>query len=121
MIFSVVYRIEGRIQKFIVDTGSQVSIIPISLVRKWNLNLIEDKRLSNLRTANGSKLITMVQVDTFMWNNKCKDVIFVVTQIESLCIIGMNILEKFEYLWLEDIGTKPKEIISRKVNRMESN
>ena len=55
----VVCRIEGRSRKFIVDTGSQVSIIPISLVRKWDLKLIEDKQLSNLRTANGSKLITM--------------------------------------------------------------
>ena len=55
----VVCRIEGISRKFIVDTGSQVSIIPISLVRKWDLKLIEDKQLSNLRTANGSKLITM--------------------------------------------------------------
>ena len=100
----VLCSIEGRISNFIVDTGSQVSIIPISLVRKWGLKLIEDKRLSNLRTANGSKLITMgvVQVDAFMWNKKCKDVIFVVTQTDSLCIIGMNILEKFEYVWLGD-------------------
>ena len=91
----MVCRIEGRSRKFIVDTGSQVSIIPISLVSNWDIKLIEDKQLSNLRTANGSKLITMgvVQVDAFMWNRKCKDVIFVVTQIESLCIIRMNILE----------------------------
>ena len=119
----VLCSIEGRSSNFIVDTGSQVSIIPISLVRKWGLKLIEDKRLSNLRTANGSKLITMgvVQVDAFMWNKKCKDVIFVVTQIDSLCIIGMNILEKFEYVWLGDKETKLKEIIIRKVNRVESN
>ena len=119
----VLCSIEGRSSNFIVDTGSQVSIIPISLVRKWGLKLIEDKRLSNLGTANGSKLITMgvVQVDAFMWNKKCKDVIFVVTQIDSLCIIGMNILEKFEYVWLGDKETKLKEIISRKVNRVESN
>ena len=119
----VLCSIEGRSSNFIVDTGSQVSIIPISLVRKWGLKLIEDKRLSNLRTANGSKLITMgvVQVDAFMWNKKFKDVIFVVTHIDSLCIIGMNILEKFEYVWLGDKETKLKEIISRKVNRVESN
>ena len=64
----VLCSIEGRSSNFIVDTGSQVSIIPISLVRKCGLKLIEDKRLSNLRTANGSKLIMMgvVQVDAFM-------------------------------------------------------
>ena len=84
-----------------------------------DLKLIEDKRLSNLRISNGSKLIMMVQLDEFIWNKKCKDVIFVVTQIENLCIIGMNILEEFEYVWLEDRGTKSKEIISRKVNRIE--
>ena len=79
----MVCRIEGKSRKFIVDTGSQVSIIPISLVSKWDLKLIKDKRLSNLRTENGSKLITMgvVQVYVFMWNRKVKDVIFVVTQI----------------------------------------
>ena len=106
----VVCRIEGIRRKFIVDTGSLVSIIPISLVRKWDLKLIEDKQLSNLRTATGSKFITMgvVKVDAFMWNKKCKDVIFEVNQIESLCIIGMNILEEFEYVWLGDKGTKPK-------------
>ena len=82
----VVCRIEGRSRKFIVDTVVKYQ------VRKWDLKLIEDKQLSNLRTANVSKLITMgvVKVDAFMWNKKCKDVIFVVTQIESLCIIGMN-------------------------------
>ena len=96
----VVCRIEGRSRKFIVDTSSQVSIIPISLVRKWDLKLIENKQLSNLRTSNGSILITMgvVKVDAYMWNKKCKDVIFVVTQIESICILVMNILEEFEYV-----------------------
>ena len=33
----------------------------------------------------------------------------------------MNILEEFEYVWVGDRGTKPKENISRKVNRIESN
>ena len=93
----MVCSIESTNREFSIDTSSQVSILLISLVRKWDINLFKNKRMSNSRTENGSKLIMMgdVLVDAFMLYTKCKDVIFVVTQIDSLCIIGMNIIEEF--------------------------
>lgn len=80
--------IDGRKSEFIVDTGSQVSLIPINMVIRLKLKLRNRDDSIVLRTANGSELDTLgsVNVTVKLWNKVCEQVKMIVTNQEK-CVL----------------------------------
>ena len=87
-----------RVVQFLVDTGSQVSIISYRIVKELGLEVIESPQL-RLKAANGMGVHNYgnVMVDIELWGKVLKGVGLVVTKTDGVCILGMNILAMIEY------------------------
>ena len=87
-----------RVVQFLVDTGSQVSIIPYRIVKELGVEVIESPQL-RLKVANvmGVNNYGNVMVDIELWGKVLKGVGLVVMKTDGVCILGMHILSMIEY------------------------
>ena len=76
-----------RVVQFLVDTGSQVSIIPYRIVKESGLEVIESTQL-RLKAANGMGVHNYgnVMVDIELWGKVLKGVGLVVTKTDGVYI-----------------------------------
>ena len=92
-------KICGREVECLIDTGSQVSLLPNKIVQSLGLEILKSPSL-RLRAANGLEVnnIGSIWGEIKIWGQSYRDVGFVVTELNGVCIVGMNILKRVSNL-----------------------
>ena len=86
-----------KVNNFIIDTGSQISIMPEIARKQLGLKLVDNRNSIRLRAANGIDVlyVGIVRIYIVVWGRTLGNLCMLTTNYVKLWLIGMNVLDKF--------------------------